>query len=354
MSYNISNIVQCPNIQTGLENAFFSCDKSLTRENTQLVDFLRSDTNTNGFLQQAVTQRGKIKTVELVWSPRYIPGNVTDSAVLVCEGGAKLGDLSETCTVDPDEGVSVPFSFSPRDYVESCRSMEDWWAQHLQIAFNVLTWRIEQRAWAAVALNVGEFASPENQDATLVTTATKVCGTSCCGDAYSHEAIEDVIYEAMEATFCSVPYVFGHGLMTRYMKALAAGCCADALSIDLGLFAAQNAFPYFHARESIALGQDNFVAIEAGAVQMVTYNEFFPEHMMEYDKSVTDRQVRLTDPFSGLEFDVHINYDCGVINAQVKLAFNFCFPPAQLFGAGDRLEGTNGILQFAVDNTCGE
>ena len=87
MSYNLG-FIDCPTVQDKLENMFL-CNQ-IKREPLPLTAFLFSDLNTNGILEQNIHPgTGKLRTVELVYTPRQLESRTSDSISFACEGGTK-------------------------------------------------------------------------------------------------------------------------------------------------------------------------------------------------------------------------------------------------------------------------
>jgi hypothetical protein len=91
-------------------------------------------------------------------------------------------------------------------------------------------------------------------------------------------------------------------------------------------------------------------SIIPGAVQMISFNEF--KGILEMnDSTLVQGTLQHPDPNLPLTFDYRAEYTCNgadskVWNFEVALNHDFIFLPADMYQAGDRLEGVNGILKF--------
>ena len=92
------------------------------------------------------------------------------------------------------------------------------------------------------------------------------------------------------------------------------------------------------------------MAIIPGAVQMISFNEF--KGILEMnDSTLVQGTLQHPDPALPLTFDYRAEYTCNgadqkVWNFEISLNHDFIFLPADMYQAGDRLEGVNGILTF--------
>lgn len=350
MSYNLQNVCACPVIQDALDGNFGSCNYDAIRGDDGFTQFLISPTNTNGALQKKISPGdGKRRTVELTFSQRYNPSHVTDSAAVQCEGGLAPSNYCEQFTLDPDEGSSWTISVNPRNYQEDCgKTMAGWVASEVQKAMAVLIWRIDQKNIETMSTNFGEFVS--NGLVGPFPTSTK---STTPAMETSYKLIEDVTFESRENYYCSVPFVFGWGETFKYFQRVAAGCCADPMAMDLGAYARQNQLVFIPDRnvEEI-LEANHFFTVSAGAVQMLTWNEYEGQYNAIGDDSI--QLGTLTDPFTGLKFDYHFKLSCadGVWSwqGQIKLAHKLVFIPIDIVAPDDPLYGANWTNHYVIEN----
>jgi hypothetical protein len=340
MSYAYSDYVRCPNLQQELNQQFLHNPQDTPWPNGALM-FVASEMNTDGTLQQTIsTGNGKLRTVELVYQPRFTDES-SDSAVINCNGGDEYGDTSTTYQLDPEVGKSRSWKLTNENLITRCQSDSAWLAKQIQRHMNAIEHDIDIELAAFIEANKGQFYDQSGDNVNVQTlTSTQ---------DYSSFAIGDIAFET-ERTQWGRPFVLiGDGAINKYMRAKEAGCCMRQ-GVDFREFAAQN--PHVFVRDPevpTALGNgDAFVALGAGAIQFIKYNEFESELMRMDDDSV--KQGVIVNPNSGIAYDYLAKYDCGRWNFQLKIAYIFATLPQDAYRINDPLRGTNGILQFTVVN----
>jgi hypothetical protein len=340
MSYAYSEYIACPNLQDELNTQFLHNPQNTVWPNGAL-QFVTSEFNTDGTLQTSLTPgRGKLRTVELVYQPRFTDES-SDSAVINCNGGPEYGDTSTTYQIDPTVGKSRSWKITPAELATRCSSDAAWAAKQLQRHMDAIEHDIDIELAAYLAANLGSFynGSGTNRDVQTFTST----------QTYSSFAIGDIAFETERTQWMQRFVLIGDGEINKYMRATQAGCCA-LQGIDLKEFAMQN--PYVFLRDPevpTALGNgDSFIALGAGAVQMVRYNEFDGELIQMNAENI--KQGIIVNPNSGIAYDYLAVYNCGVWNFQLKIAYIFATLPQDAYRINDPLRDTNGILKFTVVN----
>ncbi len=85
MSQNVNDIIACPQIQQDLNTQFVQFDPLGAKDVQGFTDFVSSSMNTNGFLQSQIAGgRGKLKQVELLYTPPIPESEISDSAAKLC------------------------------------------------------------------------------------------------------------------------------------------------------------------------------------------------------------------------------------------------------------------------------
>lgn len=338
MSYAYSDYIACPAIQDVLNTQFLNNTQRTPWPNG-ILQFVTSEMNTDGTLQRAITTEGKYRTVELVFQPRFTHES-SDSAEINCSGGDEYGETSTTYQIDPTVGKSETWSITPAKLAERCASDSEWIASQVLRHMENIERNIDIELAAFAASNLGNFYDGSG---TNVDIATKI------DNAWAPDALGDILYETERLQWPGQFVLIGDGAINKYMKATQAGCCA-LQGVDLGEFARLH--PYVFLRDPnvpTALGNgDSFLALGAGAIQMLKYNEFELPSAQVNDTSV--KAGVLVNPTSGLAYDYFVKYDCGKWHFQVKLAYKFVTLPQDAYRVNDPLYGTNGINQFTVVN----
>lgn len=344
MSYNLQNVCGCPAFQDDISGYFGNCNYDAIPQDVGVTVFLTSGINTAGRLQTQLSPgNSKIRTVELTYTQRYNPSHVRDNAVPHCDGGLAPSNYCAQYTIDPTEGSSWDMTIDPTNYQEDCgMTINEWISNEFLKAMAAIGGRIDQKNITAISENFGEFVT----SGLVGPKETKTKSTNVQTDL---QLIEDVTYESMMNYYCSVPFAFGGGELFKYMKRVAAGCCADYLAVDLGEYARQNDFVFVADRhvEQI-VGTNHFFTLSAGAVQMITFNRFVGERMKINDGAYI--QDTVTDPFTGITYDYVLKNDCGVWKGWIGVAHKLVFLPLDLVAPDDELYGANWTNHYLIAN----
>lgn len=340
MSYMYNTYVACPAVQDMLNDQFLN-NPQLTPWPIGALRVVTNDRNTNNTLQRVISSKGKLRTVELTYQPRFTDAS-SDSAVLNCNGGTEYGNTSATYQIDPTVGKSRSWTVTPAEMQESCIDDAAWMAKQVQMHMNAGENDIDKELVTFMQTNRGQFYDSTDTERTTNTRTTT--------NAYNTDLIGDVAYEFERIQWMTgQPVLIGDGELNKYMRATQAGCCA-LQGVDLGEFARQNPFifvrdPYLPA----ALGGDErFLVYGWGAIQMLSFLQFENPVLRMNNELV--KQGVLVNPESGIAWDYSFNYNCGVFNFQIKLAYVFVVIPQDVYRTDDPLEGTNGMLVFDIEN----
>jgi hypothetical protein len=143
------------------------------------------------------------------------------------------------------------------------------------------------------------------------------------------------------------PIVFGGGNLDLAIMAGQFGCCNDG-GIDTGAVVRNAGFDFYrdYSDMSSVLGNANgFGAFFPGAIQMVKFNKYVGSFARQIG---TMERGLLPDPVvDGLVYDMRVlPSECTEsYTLFINLDFGFYYAPTNLFKAGDRLVGVNGVLK---------
>lgn len=340
MSYNLG-LIACNALQDDLNNNF-ACLPVM--EALPFVEIMFSDANLSGIQQKISGGDGKYRAAQLLYTPRHPESSVSTTVGFDCSTTKESSVLSHTYEIDITAGVKDDEHFAITTMAAMCKSNSMWIAERIQAKFDVLLRRMDTLFASQMAGLVGAFPSGDND---LTGTTLKSVETLYSDGKVSPDFVQEIGYTALLAEFCANPIVIGGGKITKAMRLLQAGCCAN-YGVDLGAFLAQNIFAYFHSnRVETALGTDEFLVYEIGKVQPIWYNRFAGEN------SVVDNsyyQTVIVEPRYGIPFDVTMKVDCGVIHMEFGLATKLVGLPSDVYDFGDRLYQTNGVYNFKVVN----
>jgi hypothetical protein len=348
MSQNVNDIIACPQIQQDLNTQFVQFDPLGAKDVQGFTDFVGSGMNTNGFLQnQIAAGRGKLKQVELVYTPPIAESAVGDSAAKLCVSSNEDGQISHTYDIDPLVGSAIDRKFTISDLATMCKDNNLWFAQRIQAMMDALEKKIGTDNATQLALLTGAFGDGDNDVAANVKTISTKKASSL-GSPFDIDALSEIIFSAMDAGYGNKPFVFGYGEILKYFKKLYATSIA-AEGIDYGSFAAANDVVFIADKKiKTALGDENFLMIAPGAVQMLTYLEFEGELSTANDDSY--KQNTIINPKTGRKFDFQLKNDCGNISVNIKLAHKLVGLPTDMYPVGHSHQNVTFVNEFAISN----
>lgn len=350
MSQSLNDLIACPTIQDQLNQHFLQGANPLdAREKQGFTDlFLTSAINTNGILQSKVSPgRGKRRAVELLYSPPLLESEIGSSPAKKCTSTNEKGLLSSTYDLDEDEGTNYDEKFVLSDLATFCMDNPLWIAERLQAAMDGMTKKIGTDNAQQLALLYGAFGDGESG----VTDNVKDVATRKSGGIdLNIQAWAKITSAAENAAYPGAPFVFGWGEIYAYMKEVKAGCCASG-GTDLGAYAAQNDLVFIADKKiKTAFGSENFVMLAPGAVQLLTWNEFDGARGVNVIDDESYKQTIITDPKTGLRFDLQVKNDCGNIIINLKLHHKLVGMPTDMFQVGDAFQNVVWVNKFSITN----
>lgn len=352
MSY-ISNYVDCPNLQAQI-NGFFGCDKSvfLKQNETSLAQFLMSPANTNNALAQNVSPgEGKYKNIELVYTPRIRTQDVGITIIDTCVASTPYGNRSKLYSIDPAVGVYEERYVDPVELRTACASNSGFVQGMLLAMMNAAIRKMDAVLADQIVLLAGTFGEGENG----VTAGVKTVRTrrSATDSGLSDNFISEIDFAAENAGYCGSPVVFGYNEIWKAAKELRASCCSDS-GINVALlneitginFVANRNVP---ASLTSASKTAEFISLDPGAVQILSYLRYEGELNM-IDTEIY-KQMSITDPGTGISFDLRVQMDCGKWHFFLSKAFKAVGVPDDQFYDGDIYDGTTGVNLYHVNNS---
>ncbi len=141
------------------------------------------------------------------------------------------------------------------------------------------------------------------------------------------------------------PILIGAGNLDLAISALGIGCCNNA-GQDIGKIDSRFKFYEDFTDLSEVTGSVNgFIAFYAKAIQFLQFNKYVGSFARPMG---TMERGTLPDPYlPGLVYDIRIKpNECGEYwDLYINSDHDFYYAPNNLFKAGDRLEGVNGIFK---------
>lgn len=356
MSVQLLPFIDAPTLQIGL-NQIYETNPS---EPSPEVQFLASSINTNRVLETNIAPgNGHIRSVQVVYTPRVTEGEVDTDITADCSDGGAAGDLSHTYTLDTNVGVQYKETVALADLKSRLETDPDYFARRTMAIMDVVRRRLSTGVASQMALLAGRFASDNGEKNLssgnyLKTVATKYAA-SVDGGKPNPEAIQEIAFSALNSGFIGQPYVFGYGEIYRYMQLMGAmGTWSDS-GLDFVKFVqAQGVvfLPSFRIHSALNSGSgNNFLAVDAGAIHLLQYNKFDSPSAKVRDNSLVMDVI--VDPMTGLSFNYKFRVDpCGEkVTIQISTSYSVVGLPDDMYAGGDRLEETNGVLEFAITNS---
>jgi hypothetical protein len=349
----LSSFIACPNVQLSLFDSF-GVD-NLKAEPLPLLSFILSAPNRSDVIQNQINFRdhGR-KTVEVVYGQRFLESMVQDGGRVTCGTFSNDGETSVLYSLTPSDGYHVGFKLTASELEERCEADSNYIAREIFKMMDVLARKVATNAAIQIIANGGNFASDVDAGNPAGTSTSKNAATVLTSGAPSMDATEVIAFQNMANEFTNMPFVFGGEPWWKYIKGLQAstGAFFNDDGFSTGLYAQQAGITYGYDRR-IQLNDSSAAAaysIIPGAVQMISFNEF--KGILEMnDSTLVQGTLQHPDPSLPLTFDYRAEYTCNgadskVWNFEVALNHDFIFLPSDMYQAGDRLEGVNGILKF--------
>ena len=348
----LSSFIACPNVQLSLFDSFGY--DNLKAEPLPLLSFILSAQNRSEVIQNQINFRdhGR-KTVEVVYGQRFLESMVQDGGRVTCGTFANDGETSVLYSLTPSDGYHVGFKLTSSELEERCEQDSAYIAREIFKMMDVLTRKVATNAAIQLVANSGNFASDVDAGSPAGTSTFKTT-TTFTSNVPQTTAVEDIAFQNMTNDFTQMPFVFGGERWWKYIKALnaiAPGAFNDG-GVSASLYASQAGVTFGYDRR-IQLNSGNALnalAVIPGAIQMISFNEF--KGILEMnDSTLVQGTLQHPDPALPLTFDYRAEYTCNgadqkVWNFEISLNHDFIFLPADMYQAGDRLEGVNGILTF--------
>lgn len=344
----LSTYVNCPEIQTAYDRMFQECDPQLTVEPLVLTDFFQSPENTNNVLSTRVSPgNGKIRTVEMLYSPRLSEADVlVGDGNTLCESPNTIGETTATYTLEDTDYYLTSAQINPRDLTRRCEDNAVFFARKINQLVNQLARKRESAMFAQLALMNGNFAT--SIPGTIV-SKTKTVSTLDADGKFVTDMFTAIGTDARYNSYCSAPIVIGGYTAGKYFREVKAGCCAVA-GVNVFDLAAQYGMSFLESyRADTAFGTDYFMVVDKGAVQLLQHSAY--EGEMNFLDLGTLQQMSFMDPATGLKYDIKINIDCnGIFNIFVSSWSKLVGLPNDMYYADDRLSGVTFVNRYRIVN----
>lgn len=346
MSYVLSELTVCPNIQDEI-NAFFPLCP--VNEFMPLFEWINSPINNRGLRKAVNPGEGKVRTVTVTYTPRILESDVQEGvANPSCNNDNFIGDRYTNYTIDTDDNVGHGFYMAPEKLAYACKSNPQYFMERLMDLIDVVDRKLATKHTDDIAALIGNWA-----DNVETTGGHLILQTQDSDGKFNPFLMPDLDLAMVKTGFCPERFVFGGTDLYRWFRAVIAGCCSQE-GINVGeLFQAYGvAFAYDRRFESV-FGTNEGIAVGAGALQLLTYNRAdwmvgMPSNYVDMGSEIS---VTIVSPRTGVPMDLTVTYNCGKISVNLVATTKLVGMPADMFFQGDFMEGVTYVAPIAVDNT---
>jgi|TARA_R100000479_G_scaffold84485_2_gene40946 hypothetical protein len=333
----------CQKLQTTLNRTAGENAPSMKRDRVGYLEALLSDANTAGIEQIPVETNGKNRMVQIDYIQRGTGGSVTNGSFenmpsLSCDGGTEVTPKEQIVEVK-NLAKSAGLDFYESEMRKLCEGDDVWVSNVLMSQMNSVNVELNKYLLAQQALNFGKFADgTAKKDIKLFEDTT---------NAQRGIATAKMRHEYDKAAASGAPIIVAGGNFDLYAKMNQIACCNE-LGADLARW---TDYQYYYDRFVDAqVGANEMIMFAPGAVQLVTWNAYVGDYAKRND---VFEHGTLTDPFTGLTYDIKIHYDdCkDKWSIQFGVHFEVVYLPADGFGQSDDLNGVNYTFNFGDCST---
>lgn len=174
------------------------------------------------------------------------------------------------------------------------------------------------------------------------------------GGAKTSLGVDTLLMDAIDNEMPLSPILIGGRKITQFMRSLDYACCSDA-GVDYNKIRSVVPFRiYYDPLADSVFGTDQFGMLSAGAHKLVTASRYFVNGKLLTRMATSTYGQVFFDELPGLAFDLVVQED-GCVNPGytfiLSLSYDVFIPPAPM-GAGDNLNGVNGLLRYTATGTA--
>lgn len=332
-------LAACPKLQFQLNDAFGN--KTVTEE-FPFFEFIGSALNRSGLTQQVSPGKGKVKTVELTYTPRLDESVVkSNQPNPTCSATDKVGDLTATYTIDTDENFQVSEQIDSADFEQNCKDVPTYFAERVQALLDVMDRRLATEHTNDAAALSGKWA----KNVTVNGSDELVIDLSLANGNYDPMAMQKIKRAAQKTAFTNGQIIFADDLLVDYYDALKAGCCSQQ-GIDLSAILAQHGIAVSYDRrvaDAFGAGSGIIVAPQALVLLNYTRNEWKQGLQQQVRTEGNEFWMTVVSPRTGVPLDLMVKYDCGKIHIILTATTKLVGMPDDMFNTGDLYEGVKWV-----------
>lgn len=340
----------CENLLIGLDQITTEGNlPSDKRSYLGYLDALRSPMNKEGVeLNPIPVQQGtKKKTVRIAYNQRVIENEVDASESEDCTP-PRYPDFLET-DFDVDQYAQYEFGLSQKQATLICQGGDNnaLIRRFIFQAFDAMNRKINRNILTTQASNFG--FNYGNSPASATTKSVNVLvGSTGAPLATGIQTIKQDYFEKNQ--YAGNPMVIGQGNIMKYFDTIMGGCCNQD-GVDMGAYMAKTGVAAFlDTMVDDTIGTNQFIVLAPGMHQFVPflYNVDYNEGQMG-----TAFFSRITDPRTGMEYDMMVDINGCNREYYVRLSLNYglWIQPNDTYHQDDPLYRTNGSTRYTAATT---
>jgi len=329
----------CQKIQTDLNMVAGINAPALKRDRVGYLDALMSQENRQGFEAIPIPTNGKNRKVQINYIQRGVDADVLTTCTASCDTAVEPAPF-ETIVDVPNCLETKGMLFNESEMRKLCEADAVYVSNVIMAQMNAINVKLDKLLLAQQLANFGKF-----EDGTAQKTVQLFENVSNAPRAIATAKIRHE-YDLTGAS--GAPMLIGGGHLDLFAKTQQIACCNSTTGTDLARW---TDYMYFNDRfvEGV-IGVDEFIVLAPGAVQLLTWNNYVGDYAKRND---VFEHGTITDPFTGLTYDLKVHYDDCADAWSIKLFLNWgvFFIPQAAFKATDDLFGVNYTFNWKDTST---
>jgi len=334
----------CPLLQEDLNSIVGLNSSGLNRQQTGMLDALRSPINTAGLTPIPLDMGdGRRKQVRISYFPATPAAQIVTTPADYCVTQTPQEPTTQIVTINRYRGT-VGRALTAENVRLLCgpgTSAAELRQKMLLQDMRELNVSVNKDALTFASLNFG------NHFQTGLNTPVSVnLFAGGAPDMFGFSSIMEGYYD-IEGV--NRPLIIGSGLVSRFFTSMNWGCCNDG---GINLEAASGDAYFFRDKDANAIfGTNEFAVLSPGVMHFIQFRENAGEFM---DAGDTYAHTRVMDPVTGMEYDVDLVYTpCNKMwSWRVGISYAFFVMPNQWpAAAAPSMSGVNGTLNFLATLT---
>ena len=324
----------CSKLQQDLNNVAGSNAPALKRDRTGYLDAVVSEENKSGVEMIQVPTNGKYRAVQINYIQRGTTDDVNLTCSQTCEGSIEKAPF-ETVVNITNCIETKGLVFNEDQMRKLCEPDSVYVSNVIMSQMNAVNVALNKQMLALQASSFGNFADGTNLKSVQLFENTTNAARAIATAQIRHE------YEKTGAV--GAPLMIGGGNLDLFAKVQQIACCNSTTGTDLARWVD---YMYYNDRfVDTEIGANEFIVLAPGAVQLVTWNKYVGSYAKRND---VFEHGTITDPFTGLTYDLKVHYDDCADQWVIKFLLNWelFFIPANAFAASDDLSGVNYSFHF--------